>query len=182
MKRLEKESREGILEKIKRAGDSENYETSWNEKGVPLSKKKSEVQKGKTSRARGSKFELKVREDLIGKGRFVDKWSNNVDLEKGEIIPAKRKYNPFMKALVIGTGFPDFISIKPVEGGLYSVIGVEVKINGTLSKEEKEKCAFYLRKKVFSQIWIAKAVKNGNKVEVVYDDFFEKYGNKYYLI
>ncbi|MBU2503797.1 MAG: hypothetical protein KJ879_01970 [Nanoarchaeota archaeon] len=179
MERVNKENKEKIMGLIEKAGNVNNYETSWDEKGMPVSKSKIDIKRGKTSRAQGAKFELKVRKDLEEKGRFVDKWNNNVDFEKGEIVPAKRKYNPFMRAMVIGTGFPDFISIKSVHEGLYSVIGVEVKLNGMLSKEEKEKCAFYLQKGVFSSIWIAKAVKTGKKIEIEYDDFKEKYGDKY---
>lgn len=175
MKKVKKENREKIMEMIEKAG-SEEYETSWNKAGVfSTSKKKSNVKKGRTSRARGARFELKVREDLEDKGRVVDKWGNNVDLEEGKLIPAKRKYNPFKKALVIGTGFPDFISIKHVHEEMYSVVGVEVKINGTLSKIEKEKCRWYLKNKIFSQIWIAKAIKKSRKIEIEYDDFKEKY-------
>ena len=81
--------------------------------------------------------------------------------------------------MTIGTGFPDFISIKHIHDGLYSVIGVEVKTNGILSKTEKEKCAWYLKNEIFSEIWIAKAFKNGKKIEVGYDNFSEKYGQKY---
>lgn len=175
---------------IKKSG-SEEYELSYGEKEIKF-KKKSEIKKGKQSRAAGSRFELKVRKDLESKGRVVDKWTNNVDLpskddsaepsgepEEGKMVIAKRKYNPFSKAMTIGTGFPDFISIKLIHEGAYSVIGVEVKMNGILSKIEKEKCAWYLQKKIFSAIWIAKAVREGRKMEIVYDDFLEKYGEKY---
>lgn len=179
MEKVDSEKKEKIMKMIREAGDPENYVTSWDDRGVPKSKKKSEVEQGKASRSKGTRFELKVRKDLEEKGRFVDKWNNNVDLEKGEVVAAKRKYNPFRKAMVIGTGFPDFISIKRVHEGLYSVIGVEVKMNGLLSKEEKEKCAFYLQKGVFSEIWIAREVKEGNKAMIKYDDFKEKYGDKY---
>ena len=49
-------------------------------------------------------------------------------------------------------------------------------MNGILSKEEKEKCKWYLQKEIFSNIWIAKkGVKRG---EIEYFDFAEKYGNK----
>ena len=147
--------KEKIMEMIKKAG-SEEYETSWSDEGIPISKKKSEIKKGKSSRARGARFELKVRGDLEEKGWIIDKWTNNVDLEENKIVKAKRKYNPFKKMLIVGTGFPDFISIKHIHEGVYSVIGVEVKINGILSKIEKEKCAWYLKNKIFSQIWIAK--------------------------
>ena len=178
MERIKKQDKEKIMERIKKA-DDEEYENSWDEQGRFTPKKKSEIKKGRTSRARGARFELKVRQDLESKGRFVDKWNNNVDLEEGKLSPAKRKYNPFKKVLVIGTGFPDFISIKQINEKMHSVIGVEVKINGILSKIEKEKCMWYLKKGVFSQIWIAKAVKKGRKIEIEYDDFSEKYAHKF---
>jgi len=177
MERIKKEVKERVMKEVKKVSDGE-HETSW-EKGVPISKKKSEIKKGRTSRARGARFELKVKQDLEDKGRVVDKWTNNVDLEEGKVVPAKRKYNPFKKVLVIGTGFPDFISIKHVREGLYDVIGVEAKINGLLSKVEKEKCMWYLKNKIFSQIWIAKIVKKGRKIEVEYDDFDKKYAHKF---
>jgi len=176
--KVERENKEKIIEMIRKAG-SDKYETSWDDKGIPKSKKKSEIKKGRRSRARGARFELKVRKDLESKGRIVDKWNNNVDLNKLEIVQAKRKYNPFKKMLIVGTGFPDFISIKHIHKGMHSVIGVEVKMNGILSKTEKEKCGWYLKKEIFSQIWIAKAVKKGRKIEVEYDDFKEKYGKKF---
>jgi len=178
MEKVDKEHKEEIMKRIEEAGNPDNYETSW-EEGVPKSKKKSEIKKGKSSKARGARFELKVRRDLEDKGRVVDKWTNNIDLEEEKIIIAKRKYNPFSKVMVIGTGFPDFISIKQIHKGAYSVIGVEAKMNGILSKIEKEKCAWYLQKEIFSQIWIAKAVRKGRKIEIEYDDFSEKYGEKY---
>jgi len=179
MERVKKEHKEEIMKRIIEAGNPENYETSWSEKGIPISKKKSEVKKGRKSRAAGSRFELKVRQDLENKDRIVDKWTNNVDLEKGKVVAAKRKYNPFKKMLVVGTGFPDFISIKQIHEGAHSIIGVEVKMNGILSKEEKEKCVWYLQKGVFSRIWIAKAIRRGKKIEIEYNDFQEKHGKKY---
>ncbi len=179
MEKVKKENKEKIMEKIRKAGDPNNYETSWNEKGMPVSKEKVKIKQGKSSKARGARFELKVRRDLESKGRVVDKWNNNVDLDEWKLIIAKRKYNPFSRVMTIGTGFPDFISIKQIHEGAHSVIGVEVKINGILSKEEKEKCAFYLQKGIFSQIWIAKAVRKGRKIEIEYDDFLEKHGEKY---
>jgi len=197
MERIKKENKEKIMDMIEKAG-SEEYETSWNKGGkFSTSKKKSNIKRGKTSRAAGSRFELKVRRDLEDKGRVVDKWNNNVDLpsrgdsskddsgepsgepEEGKLIIAKRKFNPFSKVMTIGTGFPDFISIKHIHDGLYSVIGVEVKMNGFLSKIEKEKCAWYLKNKIFGSIWIAKAIKHGRKTDVEYIDFKEKYGDKY---
>ena len=176
MKRVKKENAVEIMKRIKEAGDPANYETSWDEKGIPKSKKKSEIKKGKTSRAKGARFELNVRKDLENKGRIVDKWNNNVDLEKEEMIIAKRKYNPFSKVMTIGTGFPDFISIKRVRDDLYSVIGVEVKMNGILSKVEKAKCKWYLAEHIFLKVLVAKAVKEGRAIKIEYVDFKEKYG------
>jgi hypothetical protein len=173
MERVKKENKEKIMDMIKKAG-SEEYETSWNKGGVfSTSKKKSNIKKGKNARAAGARFELQVRKDLENKGRVVDKWSNNVDLEEQKLIPAKRKFNPFSKVMTIGTGFPDFVSIKHVYEESYSVIGVEVKMNGTLSKIEKEKCAWYLKNKIFSQIWIAK--KGEKRGEIEYIDFKERF-------
>jgi len=176
MKKVDKKHKEKIMERIRKAGDSDNYETVW-EGGIPKVKSKDNIRKGKKSKSGGRRFEMQVRKDLESKGRIVDKWTNNVDLEKGKIVPAKRKYNPFRRAMTIGTGFPDFISVKFVNEELYSVIGVEVKMNGILSKVEKQKCAWYLKNKIFSQIWIAKKGKKRGEIE--YDDFSEKYGKKY---
>ncbi|MFH1608045.1 MAG: hypothetical protein ABIA78_02835 [archaeon] len=182
MKKVKPEDKEKIMEKIRKAGDPDNYETSWDEKGAFISKEKVKVKRGGKSRAQGGRFELKVRKDLESKGRVVDKWNNNVDLpskddsgepEKGKLIIAKKKFNPFSKAMTLGTGFPDFVSIKHIHEGVYSVIGVEVKMNGTLSKIEKQKCAWYLKNKIFSNIWIAKQGKKRGAIE--YDDFGERY-------
>lgn len=129
---------------------------------------------GKQNRAAGTRFELKVRNDLTSKGWVIDKWMNNIDFEKQKIIPAKRKYNPFLKALSIGTGFPDFIGIKR-KGKLYEVIGIEVKRNGWLDRDEKERCEWYLRNKTFSKILIAKAKKEGRNITIEYIDFKKKY-------
>ena len=177
MKKISKERHDEIMDRVRKAGDPENYVTSW-EEGVPKSKKKSEVKKGKLSKARGARFELKVRRDLEDKGNFVDKWNNNVDLEEKKLIIAKRKYNPYSKVMALGTGFPDFIAFKEITNGTYRVLGVEVKINGILSRIEKEKCKWYIDNNVFSEIWIAQAKKVGRKIEVEYVDFKERYLSK----
>ena len=71
---------------------------------------------GKKNRAAGIRFEAKVRENLEKMGWIVDKWTNTVDYNRegniGKVVPAKRKYNPFKKIMVIGTGFPDFIAFR----------------------------------------------------------------------
>lgn len=146
------------------------HEVSFDENGNIILKKKSLVSKGKKSKSSGGQFELRVRKDLEEKGFIVDKWSNNIDLETKSVHPAKRKYNPFAKVMTIGTGFPDFIAFQKREDKRYEIIGVEVKINGTLNRIEKEKCKLYLEKETFSQILIAKKVKEKNKVRVEYTD------------
>ena len=139
-------------------------------------KTSSKSKRGKLARASGARFELKTRKDLEINGWILDKWTNNVDLEKGILTKAKRKFNFFsnMKILGIGTGFPDFIAFKR-KNNLYEIIGVEVKGNGWLDKTEKEKCKFLLDKKIFSKILIAKKSKERGKIE--YIDFAEKYSN-----
>ncbi len=131
---------------------------------------------GKKSRAKGQRFELKARQNLEELGWTVSKWTNTIDFDKegkiGKIVPAKRKYNPFMKALSIGVGFPDFICFKR-QGQEFDVIGVEVKGNGYLDQVEKGMCIWLLENKIFSKILIAKNSKEKGKVE--YIDFREKY-------
>jgi hypothetical protein len=170
------ERKEEILEIAKKAS-SEDYETSWDEKGVPISKEKTKVAQGKKSRQAGAQFELRVRKDLEEKGFVVDKWSNNFDLETKQVCPAKRKFNPFSKVMTIGTGFPDFIAIKRLDEKYFDVIGVEVKLNGILSKEEKEKCKFLLEKGIFNEIWIAEKDLNGRSIIVKYNNFKERFKN-----
>jgi hypothetical protein len=142
-------------------------------------KKKTNYSKqGKLNRAAGRRFEAKVRQNLEEMGWIVAKWMNTIDYSKNKIVPAKRKYNPFLKVLSIGNGFPDFICFKKVEGseeGNFDVIGLEVKSNGYLDKFEKDMCIWLLENKIFSKILIAKANKNGRKLEIEYIDFSKKY-------
>ena len=94
-------------------------------------------------------------------------------MRNGKLVKCKPKFNPFTKSLMMNTaGFPDFVAFRN-KGSNYEVIGVEVKSNGWLDKEEKEKCKFLLDKKIFSKILIAKKGKERGKVE--YIDFEKKY-------
>ncbi len=170
-KEVSKEHKQEILEKLEKAASPE-YVTSWDEKGIATSKKKSEIEKGRKSRQKGGDFELKVRKDLEEKGWIVSKWQNNVDLELKKVIIAKRKFNPFSKAMTLGTGFPDFLAFQRLSDIAFNVIGVESKINNTLSKEEKEKCAFLLKERVFNDIWISS--KSEDK-KIIYESFKERY-------
>jgi hypothetical protein len=138
-------------------------------------KKTNYSKQGKKNRNAGRAFEAKVREDLENMGWIVNKWINTVDYTKNKIVPAKRKYNPFLKVLSIGTGFPDFVCFKRSPDGNYEVIGLEVKGNGYLDQTEKGMCIWLIENKIFSKILIAKKNKNGKKTEIEYVDFLEKY-------
>jgi len=135
----------------------------------------SKSEMGKKSRAKGQRFELKVRQDLENLGWVVTKWTNTVDYEKNKIVPAKRKFNPFLKTLTIGTGFPDFICFKR-DGERFDVIGLEVKGSGYLDQIEKGMCIWLLENRIFSKILIARRGKKAGEIE--YIDFKEKYHNK----
>lgn len=170
---LKSRKKEDFLKKIERASNEE-YETEWNSEGkVGVQKKKSTMKRGSKGRMQGGQFELRVRKDLEEKGWIVDKWSNNVDLEEEKMIPAKRRFNPFSKVMTIGTGFTDFVAFQKMEDGNYKVIGIEVKMNGMLSQVEKEKCRWYLENGIFSAIWIARKVKEKNRIRVEYSDVKE---------
>lgn len=137
---------------------------------------------GKKNRAAGQRFEAKVRRDLTEKGWIVSKWMNTVKLSPKYcgMIPAKHKFRGVGIPMAIGTGFPDFIAFRRVMGWHYlarEIIGVECKSNGYLTKEEKEKCEWLLKNKVFSKILIAS--KGNKRGEIIYKDFKElKGGNK----
>ncbi len=133
---------------------------------------------GKRSRAAGRRFEAKVRAELENMGWTVDKWTNTINYDKdgniGKVVPAKRKYNPFRRAMVIGTGFPDFICFKNTKVENFDVIGVEVKTNGYLDRIEKGMCFWLIKNKIFSRILIAKKKKEGRKIKVEYKEFKHK--------
>ena len=134
--------------------------------------------RGKRSRAAGRRFEAKVRADLENMGWIVDKWTNTINYDKdgkiGKVVPAKRKYNPYLRALSIGNGFPDFVCFK-YKNEKFDVIGVEVKSKGYLNQVEKGMCFWLLKNKIFSRILIAKKKKEGRKIKIEYREF--KYNN-----
>lgn len=148
---------------------------SLEKKGDDKKEKDPKLQKrGKLSRQRGQLFEVKVREDLEEKGWIVTRWMNTVDFERDCVTPARRKYNPFIKALSIGNGFPDFLCFKK-NGDLFEVLGVEVKMNGMLDKFEKGQAVWYLQKRIIPRILVAKKTKVKNRVVIEYEDFSEVY-------
>jgi len=130
--------------------------------------------RGKNNRVKGQKFESQVRKNLEDLGWIVDKWTNTVDYEKNRLVPAKRKYNPFLKVLSIGTGFPDFICFRKNSQD-YEVIGLEVKANGYLDQIEKGMCFWPLENKIFSRILIGRKSKKDSTNKIEYIDFLEKY-------
>ncbi len=114
-----------------------------------------------------------------------------------KLVKAKAKWSGPGRPMMIGAGFPDFICFRPlldkfskyksqiplVEIGrenlisdmeneikeIYEVIGVESKMDGYLSKEEKEKCRWLLKNNIFSKILVAsKGTKRG---QIVYKEF-----------
>ena len=152
------------------------YKPVVQDDGTVKLKRKVNIKRGEKSRSGGGTFELRVRKDLIEKGWIIDKWSNNLDLETNTMHPAKRRFarfNSSMGVMTIGTGFPDFIAFQLREGNNYKIIGVEVKMNGKLSREEKQKCDWYLERKIFSEILIASKIKEKNRIRVEYMDFSE---------
>ena len=146
---------------------------------------------GKKNRESGRRFELKVRKDLEDKGWIVSKWMNNISELKQDkpssetngyrkLIPAKHKFRGKGIPMAIGTGFPDFICFKIVKiktpvgeirptPDVYEIIGVEVKSNGYLDREEKLKCKWLLDNNIFSKILIAS--KGKKRGEIIYEEF-----------
>jgi hypothetical protein len=149
-------------------------------------------QQGKKNKRDGAKFELLVRKYLESKGWIVSKWMNNVEFpdivripatentsieafdkkrfNEGRLSPAKHKFCGIGRPMALGTGFPDFICFKrTTDNQDYDVIGVEVKSNGYLDKEEKIKCKWLMKNKIFNYIWIAK--KGEDKEEILFSTF-----------
>lgn len=164
-------------------------------------KNPTKVASGKRSKAAGGRFELRVRVDLEKKGWIVAKWSNNVEwgyfedyakfvsvkwkdltLKNGDHYPGpvarmvkvKNKFLGPGRPMMLGAGFPDLLCFRnefPDKYVGYRLIAVESKMNGLLGTEEKEKCRWLLRNKIFSRILIAK--KGEKRGEIVYEDFLE---------
>jgi len=117
---------------------------------------------GKKNRAAGARFEKKIRAHFESEDWIIDKWSNNVDLDSGSIIPAKNFYMPG-RGFTLGAGFPDFVMLRINHStGLFRMQLVECKINGKLDKEEKLKC------KVL--------VDMGIDVQIAYEDKSQEFG------
>jgi hypothetical protein len=135
--------------------------------------KKSKI--GKTSRAAGKRFELKVRKDLEGKGWIVCKWTNTVEFDEndeGRLIQAKSKYNPFLgRTISEGSGFPDYICFRHGAHDLFEIIGVESKMSKYLDAKEKKICFWLLNNKIFNEIRIAHSEIEGRRTNIVYNKY-----------
>ena len=81
---------------------------------------------------------------------------------KLKLHPAKS-----FRGITRSNGFPDFIAFRVwlqypyTQKTCYEVIAVESKMNGVLSKVEKEKCDWYLDNNIFSKILIASKCDDG---------------------
>ena len=111
---------------------------------------------GKANRAKGARFERKVRQKFESEGWIVDKFTKNIDLDNSCIVPAKS--NRFGSR---SCGFPDFLMFKKKPCG-YELMLVECKVNGTLSKTEKLKMEWL--KNEGHECWVAS--KEGTLVEL----------------
>ena len=121
---------------------------------------------GKRNKASGADFEKRVRADLESKGWIVSKWQNNI--KEGKCVPAKPGRYRMMQ-----TGFPDFIAYKLDEESpflVYEVNFVECKSNGYLKPEEKEKAKWYLNNKYCTSFFVAKKVKEKNRIKIEYKE------------
>ena len=144
-------------------------------------KDKKKVAMGKKSRAAGQRFELRVNDDLEKKGWVCAKWTKNVEFmckhkQKccGRLIKVRNKFLGPGKPMMLGAGFPDFIAFRRRQPSnyidkSYEVIGVESKMNGKLTKEEKEKCLWLIDNRIFSKILIAQ--KGEKRGEILYKEF-----------
>jgi len=146
-------------------------------------KNPNKVKQGKKNRAAGKRFELKVREDLEKANWIVFRNSNDVsdviETDIGEyerfFKQAKTKWNFITKMpMSIQSGFPDYVCIHSLvpEDNRFLVKFVECKINGQLSKEEKEKCKWIIEKLEIPVIIASRGKKRG---EIIYENFKEKY-------
>ena len=138
---------------------------------------------GKKSRRDGMAFERKVRADLEKSGWIVNKWTNNLEWRDNSGFGSQninQDHTWFMhpaksfRGITRSNGFPDFIAFVEISScdKSYEIIAVESKMNGVLSKIEKEKCQWYLDNNIFSKI--VTASKGKARGEIVYKKFVSK--------
>jgi len=126
------------------------------------SKGESKSTRGKRARSSGKRFEIKVRENLEENGYIVVKWTNQIDFQKNKIVPARNKFNPFLKRVMSeGSGYPDYLIYHIISR---RIIGLECKTYGYLDREEKKRSDWLISNKIFDRIIIAKKGKSRGEI------------------
>lgn len=105
---------------------------------------------------RHDRFIIELKEENIG---GLDK--KTLDRMRLQIENA----NKLRKDMII----PPAINVVPDN----EIIGIECKVGKYISKEEKEKCRWLLKNRIFSRILIAYKTKEKNRVKINYLDFEE---------
>lgn len=108
-------------------------------------------------------------------------WSNLPIIYEIDTEMTPREVEKFKKELIkINKHPPNQVILEPnvKVAPTRTIIGVECKVQGYLSKEEKEKCQWLLNNRVFDKILIAYEVKEGRKKVVKYKTFEDYINNK----
>jgi hypothetical protein len=93
-------------------------------------------------------------------------------MKKGKFVQAKSKWNPYLnRAMMTQSGFPDYIIIKEImvgDSGIcsFEVRFVECKVNGYLSKEEKNKVG-WIKSMLHIPVIVTKRGEKRGKIEYV---------------
>ncbi len=103
-----------------------------------MDKKIGYKKQGKANRAKGARFELKVKRHLAEEGWIVMRNQNQIDLDKSCFVPSKAKFL-YGRPVGLGSGFPDFICWRHVKNALYEFIFVECKYSKYLKPLERDK-------------------------------------------
>ena len=143
--------------------------SGWGNQAIIFMDKKSV---GKRSKAQGKAFELKVYNDLKTNYSAVTHFHSKFDLGKMELVQAKPKWINGRLIMLQG-GFPDFVAWD-IQNNRYP-IGIECKMDGELTENEKIMCHWLVLNNIFYDIYIASKTKVKNKIVVVYESYREKY-------
>jgi len=138
------------------------------------------VKQGKKNKRSGGEFEMKVRRELEADGWIVSKWQNNIEIEGSndgvtwqpvkkekfifyrgvKLIPAKHAFNPFRRAVTLGTGFPDFVCFQYAGEDDWRIKLVESKVKGYLDAEERAKVE-WIKENIKIPVFVAKKTEGG---------------------
>ena len=140
-------------------------------KMIQVNKPTDYVKQGKRNRINGADFERRVRRELEKQGWIVSKWQNNLDYPKENINLPSEKRKDFecipakaSRFRLSSTGFPDFICYQRSPRVL---IFVEVKTNGKLDKQEREKAKWYLDNDYCDRFFVASKYKEKNRIQIL---------------